>query len=131
MSQHPIEIILLRQLAGYLSVPVFLVGADGTLIFYNEPAEPILGQRFAESGEMTAEKWMTIFDITDESGTLIPPEALPLARALFERVPAHRDLWLLGLDGERRHLTVTAIPLIGQADHLLGAVALFWEASSA
>jgi hypothetical protein len=26
---HPIQIILMRQLAGYLSVPLFLVGPNG------------------------------------------------------------------------------------------------------
>jgi hypothetical protein len=36
---QPIQIILMRQLAGYLSVPLFLVGPNGDLLFYNEPAE--------------------------------------------------------------------------------------------
>ena len=52
---HPIQIILARQLAGYLSVPVFLVDQNGNLLFYNEPAELILGQRFDETGAMPAE----------------------------------------------------------------------------
>ena len=54
---HPIQIILMRQLAGYLSVPVFLVDPKGDLLFYNEPAEVILGQRFEETGRMPAEVW--------------------------------------------------------------------------
>jgi hypothetical protein len=41
---QPIQIILMRQLAGYLSVPLFLVGPNGDLLFYNEPAEAILGR---------------------------------------------------------------------------------------
>ena len=40
---HPIQIILTRQLAAYLSVPVFLVDPKGNLLFYNEPAEIVLG----------------------------------------------------------------------------------------
>ena len=43
---HPIQIILTRQLAAYLSVPLFLVDPKGNLLFYNEPAEAILGRRF-------------------------------------------------------------------------------------
>ena len=43
---HPIQIILTRQLATYLSVPLFLVDPKGNLLFYNEPAEAILGRRF-------------------------------------------------------------------------------------
>ena len=39
---QPIQIILMRQLAGYLSVPLFLVGPNGDLLFYNEPAEAFL-----------------------------------------------------------------------------------------
>ena len=44
----------------------------------------------------------------------------------------HRNLdgyraWLRGLDGTRRHVEVTAFPLVGQAGRFLGAVALFWE----
>ena len=56
---HPIQIILARQLAGYLSVPVFLVDQKGNLLFYNEPAEAILGRRFEETGAMPAEVWST------------------------------------------------------------------------
>ena len=53
----PIQIILTRQLAGYLSVPLFLVDPEGDLLFYNEPAEAILGQRFEETGAMPAARW--------------------------------------------------------------------------
>ena len=63
---HPIQIILARQLAGYLSVPVFLVDQIGNLLFYNEPAEQILGQRFDETGAMPAEVWSTAFTPEDE-----------------------------------------------------------------
>ena len=54
---QPIQIILMRQLAGYLSVPMFLVGPNGDLLFYNEPAETILGRRFDETGTMSAKEW--------------------------------------------------------------------------
>jgi hypothetical protein len=65
---HPIQIILTRQLAGYLSVPTFLVDPKGTLLFYNEPAEVLLGSRFDETGAMPAEKWSTIFAPVDQGG---------------------------------------------------------------
>ena len=75
---HPIQIILTRQLAGYLSVPLFLVDPSGTLLFYNEPAEGILGRRFEETGAMSAEEWSSAFTPLDEGGQPIPPEQLPL-----------------------------------------------------
>ena len=67
---HPIQIILARQLAGYLSIPVFLVDQAGNLLFYNEPAELILGltHRFDETGAMPAEVWSTAFTPEDGSG---------------------------------------------------------------
>ena len=128
MSQHEIELILTRQFAACLSQAAFLVDPDGNLLFYNEGAEELLGQRFDETGEMPAEKWSTVFRPTDEDGKLIPPENLPLVKATRTRMPAHSRFCINGLDGERRKLAVTAIPLVGQAGRFVGALALFWEA---
>jgi PAS domain-containing protein len=122
-----IEVILSRHLANCLAMPIFIVDPVGNLLFYNEPAELILGRRFEETGEMPAEEWATAFSPTDESANQIPPESLPLMIALTERRPAHLRLWIRGLDGSRRHIEVTAFPLIGQAKQFLGAIAIFWE----
>ncbi len=130
MAQHEIEVILTRHLASYLAMPLFLVDPQGTLIYYNEPAEAVLGRRFEETGEMPVDEWATIFTPTDEAGAVLPPEALPLVKALSERRPAHRGFWIEGLDGVRRQIEVTAIPLVGHAGRFLGAVAIFWEASA-
>ena len=56
----PIQIILTRQPPGYLSVPLILVDPKGDLLFYNEPAEAILGRRFEETGAMPAEVWSAV-----------------------------------------------------------------------
>ena len=122
-----IEVILSRHLASCLAMPIFIVDPVGNLLFYNEPAELILGCRFEETGEMPANEWATAFMPTDESANQIPPESLPLMIALTERRPAHLRLWIRGLDGSRRHIEVTAFPLIGQAKQFLGAIAIFWE----
>ena len=124
---HPIEVILLRELAGHLSMPIFVVDPDGDLLFYNEPAEQLLGSRFDETGMMPFEEWSTIFLPTDRDGAPIAPDALPLAIAVQQRRPAQGDMWIQGLDGARRALTVTAIPLQGQWGDHLGAAAIFWE----
>ena len=42
-------------------MPILLVDTTGTLIFYNEPAEAILGQRFEETGEIAADTWSRLF----------------------------------------------------------------------
>ena len=41
---NEIELILFRQLAIHLLTPIFLVDERGALIFYNEPAEKLLGR---------------------------------------------------------------------------------------
>ncbi len=124
---HPIQIILFRQLAGYLSVPLFLVDPKGNLLFYNEPAEAILGRRFEETGAMPAAEWSTAFRPIDDGGRPIPPENLPLMITLTKRCPAYRRLRIQGMDGVLRHLEVAAIPIAGLQGDFLGAAALFWE----
>jgi len=130
MSQKEIEVILARQLVSYLALPVFIVDPQGTLLFYNEPAESVLGRRFEETGEMRIDEWSTIFKPTDEDGRPIKPDALPLVIALSERRPAHGRFWIRGLDGVLRHIEVTAVPIIGQAERYLGGIAIFWEVTA-
>jgi PAS domain-containing protein len=123
----PIQIILTRQLAGYLSVPLFLVDPDGDLLFYNEPAESILGQRFEETGKMPAARWSQVFTPLDEHDRPIAPADLPLMMTLASRRPAYKRLFIMGMNGVRRHIEVASIPIVGLEREFLGAVALFWE----
>ena len=127
--QHAVEVILLRQVASYLATAIFIVDPQGTLLYYNEPAERLLGYRYDETGEMPMEVWSTVFLPTDEDGLPIPPDQLPLAIALRAHEPAHGTMWIEGLDDGRRHITVTAFPLVGQHERQLGAVAIFWESA--
>jgi PAS domain-containing protein len=126
MSQE-IETILARHLAEYLAMPIFIVNPVGDLIFYNEPAEMILGTRYNETGSMPASQWSTIFQPVDHDGNSIPANELPLMIALTQRCPAHRNFWIRGLDGRLREIEVTAFPVIGQAGRFLGGIAIFWE----
>jgi PAS domain-containing protein len=128
MSQKPIELILMRQLASSLAMPIFLVDGGGTLVFYNEPAERLLGMRFDETGEMPADEWATLWQPTEIDGRPLAPERVPLMIAVAERKPVHAELWIRGLDGTRRRIEATAFPLI-RLTELLGAVVLFWEAA--
>ncbi len=121
------EVILMRQLADCLGMPIFLVDAHGTLLFYNEPAEALLGVRFEETGELTASEWGTAFVPTDERGHRLPVNKLPLMIALHSRRPAQADFWIRGLDQVARRISVMAFPLIGRSNRFLGGVAVFWE----
>jgi len=123
---QPVELILLKQVAGYLATPMFLVDPAGNLLYYNEPAEELLGRRYEETGQMPLEEWGTIFSPTDSLGRPMPPEDLPLARALNGRRPSVGSFFIRGLDGVSRHLSVTAVPLEGAGGTNLGALAIFW-----
>ena len=127
MSQQEIEVILSRHLAECLAMPSFIVNPGGDLIFYNEPAEAILGQNYTETGTMPAKEWATVFQPFDTEGNPLSPDDLPLIIALKEHHPAHKVFNIHGKDGVLREIEVTAFPLIGQADRFLGALAIFWE----
>ncbi len=126
-DQRPIELILLRQLASYLDMPIFVVDAEGQLVYYNEPAEPLLGVRFDEVGTMEMSDWLAAFRPADQSGVILPENEVPLVVALRERRPVHGNLSISGLDGLRRQIGSTALPLSGQDGTFIGALAIFWS----
>lgn len=128
MPAQPIEIILNRQLADCLSIPVFITDTKGNLIFYNEPAEEVLGTRFEETGPMPAEQWSTVFTPTDEQDNIIPPEELPLVKTLSNCYPYHKTFWIVSLRGKKEKISVTSYPIIGRENNFLGGVAIFWKA---
>jgi PAS domain-containing protein len=127
MGSYEIEIILNRQLADCLSLPVFITDTAGDLIFYNEAAEKILGRRFEETGEMPKEKWATAFKPLDDEGKPLPPEELPLVRTLRDVYPYHKSLRIESLDGVIHDISVTSYPIISRSGNFLGAVAIFWK----
>ena len=127
MGSYEIEIILNRQLADCLSIPVFITDTAGDLIFYNEPAEQILGKRFEETGEMPNEEWSTAFKPLDENGNQLPPEELPLVKTLNEVYPCHKSLRIESLNGVMHDISVTSYPIISRSGKFLGAVAIFWK----
>jgi PAS domain-containing protein len=127
MSQQAVELILMRQLASSLAMPIFLVDPAGNLIFYNEPAEALLGSRYDETGEMPVREWSSLFAPIGEDGARLPAEALPLSIALQKHRAAHLAFWIRGLDGVSRRIGATAFPLEGQGGRQLGAVGIFWE----
>jgi len=128
MAQQPVELILARQLTGYLSVPALVVDPAGIVLFYNEPAERMLGVRFVETGRLVPGEVERRIELSDDPAA--EPEDLgrPMITALQQRRPAHARRWVLRrADRVRLQVEVTAFPLIGQEDRLLGAVAMFWE----
>jgi PAS domain-containing protein len=93
-TQQPksLVMILARELASNLATPLFVVDPAGTLVFFNEPAEELLGKSFSEAGELPAAEWGTMFDPRDGTGAPIPVESLPLSVALTNRRPSHAPM---------------------------------------
>ncbi len=126
---YPIEIILNRQLADCLAIPVFITDTKGNLLFYNEPAEDILGKRYKDTGEMPVEEWGTIFNTKDENGDPLPPEELPLVMTLANQLPYFKTFWIESLKGISEKISVSSYPIIGRAGIFHGAVAIFWRSA--
>jgi PAS domain-containing protein len=130
IAQQEVEVILARHLAEHLALPVFIVDPQGNLIFFNEPAEAVLGLRFGDTGLMPASEWSTMFEPVDRAGNPIAPHDLPLMIAMTHSHPAHKGFWIRGLDQKLRQIELTAFPLVGQSGRISGAVSIFWEVTS-
>lgn len=125
--QRNLILILARDFASRLATAVFLVDAQGNLIYYNEAAERVLGRSYVEGETMPASEWSTSFRPVDEDGTPLPLEGLPLGVAITRHEADHRHLLIEGQDGVRRSIEVTAFPLFAHSENMVGAVAIFWE----
>jgi PAS domain-containing protein len=127
VPQQDVGLILMRQLASGLAVPVLIADATGSLLFFNEPAELLLGQRFDEVGEMPRGERTRAFHFRDEHGNPLPEDQVPLTVAMREQRPVHRRVIGRGFDGVDHNVEIAAFPLLGAGGHLIGGVAMFWE----
>ncbi len=127
MAQQPIELVLLKQWATYITIPMWIMDETGNLVFYNDPAESIIGERFDVVGEINADDLADRFITRGLDGEPMENKTLPIVIALTEGHPSHAQLQLRGLDGSWREIEVAAIPIAGQGGRNLGAFAMFWE----
>jgi PAS domain-containing protein len=119
--------ILLKQWASLIAVPVWITDADGRLVYYNEPTEEIIGVRFEDAGEMSAEQLAEKFVLCDIDGSPLADDDRPLMIALTKQMSAHRRIRFLRADKQWREIAVTAIPIIGEGNRHLGAMVTMWE----
>lgn len=126
-AQKSLPLILAREFAANLATPLVVLDEEGTIVFYNEPAERIIGQSPGELGNLPEQEWRARFPAERLDGTPVADEDQPTAVARRERHPTHETLVYRMLDGQKHTLAVTAIPLLGREDELLGVVAVFWE----
>jgi PAS domain-containing protein len=129
LPQQPIEMILLRQLAEHLGIPVWVIDSAGDLVFFNEAAEPTLGLRADDVDQLPFEAWTKGFAPRDLAGNPVAGEALPAIKALREGKPQHDTLEITGGDGVARQIVITAFPLTGGHGDIMGSVSMFWESN--
>jgi PAS domain S-box-containing protein len=121
-------LILARELAANLATPTFIADAEGTLVYYNEAAEDIVGAAFAEVGEMPMDEWTATFEPRTVDSEPLPPDRRPARIALDERRATHQRFRITSRDGVDRELEVTALPLFAHADEFIGIIVIFWRA---
>lgn len=125
--QQPLEMIILRQLAACLTIPMWMMDDSGDLIFYNEPAEALLGVQFDDVGPIRANQLVGMWQVSDLDGSPLPDDQVPVVATLTGQVPRHRAIRFRAKDGEWRTVEVTALPIEGQGNRFLGVLATFWE----
>ncbi|HKG09703.1 MAG TPA: hypothetical protein VKB07_03965 [Gaiellaceae bacterium] len=127
-AEQNLPLILAREFASNIATPLALIDATGRLLYFNEPAERIIGSTPAELGELTEDEWRARFSAERLDGTPAPIDEMASVIARRKRRPAHGRLVITTLDGLRRTLAVTAIPLLqGEREEPVGCVVLFWE----
>jgi PAS domain-containing protein len=120
-------LILARELATNLATPTFIADEQGQLVFYNEAAEQIVDQPFAETGELPLDEWTSSFAPRTVDGEPLPPEQRPARTALDEQRPSHQRFLITSRDGVDREVAVTGLPLFAHADEFVGVMVIFWR----
>ena len=129
MTGEPsLPLILARELAANLATPMFLIDAGGTLVYFNEAAELLLGKSYGEIGGITALEFGTMLKLEKVDGKPMRRRDSPAGVAFYEREPAHRTLLATTLDGTRQPFEVTAYPLFGHIGDMHGVLTVFWRA---
>ena len=126
-TQRPLELILARNLLTSLSTPAMLVNRPGDVVFFNDAAGALLGQRFEETGTMSADDWVARFGPFDDGGQPIPVEHQPLTVALRSNRAGHAHHTIRSVQGAEHRIEVSGLPIIG-GDGFQGAMVFFWLA---
>ena len=128
MSAKPIELILLRQLASRLPMPVALVDAQGDVVYINPATERLLGLDQAAMAGYPTSRFDELLDPREPDGSPMESRHMSIMVALHDRRPQQSKMILHGSDGVPHRVVTNAVPLDGQGGTLLGAMSIFWEA---
>jgi PAS domain-containing protein len=123
-EDHPLELIMARNLVSIISLAAMIVDADQRIVFYNDAAADIVGSPFEEIGTMPQEEWNARYGPFNEYGVPVPPDELPLGIAVREGRPAYARLMIRGESGPLE-VETGALPLVGPTGYH-GAIVIFW-----
>jgi PAS domain-containing protein len=123
-TEQPLELILARNLISIVSVAAVLVDVDGGIVFFNDAAADIAGQRFEEVGALAADEWNAKYGPLDSDGNPVSLDELPLNVAVRESRPAYGRFWIR-TDQGLLEIEAAALPLVGPAGYH-GALVVFW-----
>jgi PAS domain-containing protein len=126
VRQRNVALILARELAVNLSTPMWIWDETGELVYFNEHVLEILGGRSADVGVDRLDA-LTQFQPTNVDGSPLDVDELPSAVAIKQQRPSQQQIRIVGLDGVKRTLSVTAFPLFARGGEFVGAVSVFWQ----
>jgi PAS domain-containing protein len=123
-----LPLILAREFAANVAVPIFLVDPDNTLIYYNDAAIVAFGKPFSHAGELTSGQWSPKFHPTRPDGSPYDRDDMPIVIALTEHRPAHGVHQVTSPEGERVLVEFSCMPLFSTPEEFVGVMVSFWPA---
>ena len=126
MAGPGIELILARSLAGSLSVPASVVDAKGTIVWFNDPAERLLGRRAEETLELDPAEIIELLDVHDTDGKPLNPNDMPSLLAVKDGLPHLVKLLVNGADGTQA-VRAVALPLATPEGTVVGALVTWYR----
>ncbi len=103
--------------------------ADGRLVYANDAAARLCGLASAqEMLSLSGEELIERFELIDENGDLLPPDALPTRRALHERETQEGVVgYRIKPGGNERWSMVRSTPILNEAGEIRLVITVFHE----
>ncbi len=106
---------------------VAVVDMSGRVVLLNDVARTRVGLEYAP--ELTLADFVSQFDWMDEKGIPVTKESFPVTEVLRDGTSVRSVAVSRGTGDDARHFRLSASPLHGRDDSLIGAVAVFHEVS--
>jgi len=130
VAQKPLLLIQARNLTTGLALPAMLTDDEGTLIYFNDAAGALLGQRYEDVGQVPREEWAREYGPFDDDDRPLAADLLPLAKALRGGRPAQGRFRARLGDRGLQEVEVSALPLV-EAGEYEGSLVVFWPVEDA